>query len=270
MSEVILVTGAASGIGRELACRLVALGHRVVFADLRGAEVDDLVRARGWSPDRAYGVALDVRDADAWRAVYQDATERLGPVDRLFNVAGYLRPAFTHDLTDDDVHLHIDVNVKGVMFGTRIAAEHMTARGAGHIVNVASLAGVAPISGLTAYSASKFAVRGFTLAAATDLARLGVAVTCVCPDAVQTPMLDLQVEHDAAALTFSGAAALTTEHVCDVLTGPVMAKRPLEVMLPMSRATLARIGGAVPQIGRVVEPILRRRGARTQKRARGD
>lgn len=269
MSETIVVTGAASGIGRELAQRLIALGHRVALADVQVEAVTGLVDARGWHDAQALAFGLDVRDPDAWRAMFEQVERRLGEVDRLFNVAGYLRPGFAHELTDDDVHQHLDVNVKGVMFGTRTAADVMGPRGRGHIVTIASLAGVAPISGLTAYSASKFAVRGFTLAAATDLRRLGIQVTCVCPDAVQTPMLDLQVGYDQAALTFSGDAPLTVDQVCDVLVGDVMCRRPLEVMLPLGRATLARLGGAVPQIGRVVEPGLRKRGARTQQRARG-
>ncbi len=121
------------------------------------------------------------------------------------NNAGLLIPDWIGAVRDEDVDRLFDVNAKGVVYGTREAARRFVQRGGGHIVNVGSLAGLAPIPGLSLYVASKFAVRGFTLAVGTELAKQGVAVTLVMPDAVQTPMITRQLDRDELAVTLSGA-----------------------------------------------------------------
>lgn len=268
LRTVSLVTGAASGIGRRLVARLLERGQRVVATDVNEEGLHVAAEEDGWS-DSVVLRTLDVRRNDQWRDVTDFAVQQLERLDLVFNVAGYLRPARTPDYTEDDVHMHFDVNVKGVIFGTRAAARVMIAQGHGHIVNVASLAGVAPIPGLTLYSASKFAVRGFSLAAAQDLKPRGVFVTAVCPDAVQTPMLDLQVDYEEAALTFSGDRTLTADDVCDAILGPVLNKRPVELLLPMHRGALAKIANVAPAVAAGLDPILRNKGAKAQQSRRG-
>ncbi len=140
--------------------------------------------------------------------------------------------------------------MKGTVLGTRAAARRMVPAGKGHIVNFGSLASLAPVPGLCLYTASKFAVRGFSLAAATELARHGVAVTLVMPDAVQTPMLDLQLEYEEAAMTFSGDRPLTVEDIERVLVERVLPKRPMELTIPLSRGSLARFANAAPEMSR--------------------
>src|SRR5205085_5137897 len=127
-----------------------------------------------------------------------------GRVDVLMNVAGYLLPGYIHETSADQIERHMDINAKGLMLGTQAAARVMVRQGQGHIINIASMAALAPVPGLCCYSASKYAVRAFSLAVAQELRPHGVYVTAVCPDAVQTPMLDLQVDYQEAAMTFSG------------------------------------------------------------------
>lgn len=268
LRTVSLVTGAASGIGRRLVRRLLDRGQFVIATDLNMEGLRSAAEEDGWS-DAVTLRQLDVRRNDQWRDVIDFVTQQLERLDLLFNVAGYLRPARTPSFTEDDVHMHFDVNVKGVVFGTRAAARAMVAQGHGHIVNIASLAGVAPIPGLTLYSASKFAVRGFSLAAAQDLKPNGIYVTAVCPDAVQTPMLDLQVDYEEAALTFSGDRTLTVDDVCDAVLGPVLNKRPVEFLLPMHRGALAKIANVAPAVAAGLDPLLRSKGAKAQKSRRG-
>jgi 3-oxoacyl-[acyl-carrier protein] reductase len=258
------LTGCASGIGRHLAGALLAEGHRVWATDLDLAALSAHADAR-WPADRARVAALDVRDAAAWSRVFAEAVADMGGVDVLMNVAGYLRPGFVGEFTAEAVHLHFDVNTKGVVFGTHTAARHMLARGEGHIVNIASLAGLAPIPGIGLYSASKFAVRAFSLAAAQELAPRGVAVTVVCPDAVQTPMLDLQVDCREAALTFSGPRILSVDDVAAAILGRVLPDRPLELHLPRSRALLARVADLFPRAAMWIRPHLDRRGRARQR-----
>lgn len=267
--RVALVTGAAGGIGGEVARLLVEGGARVVLTDLDPAPLEARARAAGWPAERVAIAALDVRRSEAWRAAL-DAAARWGEVDLVYNVAGYLRPGEVHALALEDVELHLDVNVKGVVLGTRLAAERMVPRGRGHVVNVASMAALAPIPGLALYSASKFAVRAFSLIAAEELRPRGVHVSVVCPDAVRTPMLDLQLGYREAALTFSGGRLLEPQDVARALVGPRLLGRrpPRELWLPRSRGLLARFADVVPGVGFRLGAALARRGLARQERMR--
>jgi 3-oxoacyl-[acyl-carrier protein] reductase len=211
---------------------------------------------------------LDVVDPVSWESALESAESRLGAMTHLVNNAGVLSPDWVVNLGDVDIHRQIDVNVKGVILGTRAAARRMKARGSGHIVNIGSLASLSPVPGLSVYAASKFAVRGFSLSAALELADAGVAVTVIMPDAVQTPMLDLQKVRTEAALTFSAGRALGGEDIEGALL-MAFAKRPLEVTIPESRGLLARMANVAPGIGRVLAPVMRKIGERNQRRLRG-
>ncbi len=262
-----LITGAASGIGRHLTGRLAALGHRVLATDLSQQALEATAEADGWADVRC--CTLDVTDAGSWDSVMAEALESLGGLDVLINNAGVLKPGRVYDISPADIDFHLSVNVRGVMLGTAAAAAHMKARGSGHIVNIGSLASVAPVPGLALYAASKFAVRGFSLSAALDLRPHGVAVTVVMPDAVQTPMLDDQVDYEEAALTFSGRRQLTVEDVGRAIVERVLRKRPLECGLPTSRAVMARAGGMAPGLAAMIEGPMRRKGMALQARMRG-
>lgn len=263
------ITGCASGIGRHAADVLVAAGHTVFATDLRLAPLQDFAAARAWPAGRAVCRALDVRDPAAWEAAFAEAVQVMGAVDVLLNIAGYLKPGYTHEVAADEVDLHFDINTKGVVHGTRVAARHMAARGRGHVVNVASLASLAPVPGIALYSASKYAVRAFSIAAAQELRPHGVAVTVVCPDAVRTPMLDLQLDYREAELTFSGARLLTPDDVVRAIVDEVLPRRPLMLAIPRSRALLARLADLFPRTAVWLEPLLRRLGRARQARMRG-
>lgn len=266
MSDVFLLTGAASGIGRHLASALARRGHRVLATDVSAEGLARAGREDRWPGASVRTATLDVRDEAAWRAALASALAEFGRVDVLLNVAGFLRPGHVWETTASDVDLHFDVNVKGVVHGMRVVGGYFVERGRGHIVNFGSLASLAPVPGLTLYSASKFAVRGLSLAAAQELEGRGVAVTLVMPDAVATPMLDLQVDYAQAALTFSGDAPLTVNDIEDAIFERVLPERPLELAIPFSRGVLARVANAVPESASLLRPILLRRGLAAQRR----
>ena len=261
-----VITGCASGIGRRLAHRLLQQGHQVLATDIDRSGLE--AASQQW-PDASETAevrlaTLDVRDPEAWKSCLDGAVDAWQGIDVVMNVAGYLRPAKVAEATDDDVQKHFDINVKGVIFGTREAARHMVPAGRGHIINIASLASLAPIPGIALYSASKYAVRGFSLAAAEELRQHGVAVTTVCPDAVATPMLDLQKDYPEAALTFTAPKFLSVDDVADLILGKVLRKRPLLVSLPKQRALLARLADLFPTMQRPIASLLERQGLRRQ------
>ncbi len=262
--QVFFVTGAASGIGAHLVRALLERGARVCAADIN-AEAMAPLRALA-DEARLMIAALDVRDPAQWTARVDEVRACWQRLDVMLNVAGVIRPGYIHAFAPEDVHLQLDVNTKGVIFGTQAAARAMRAQGGGHIVNIASLAGVAPIPGLALYSASKFAVRGFSLAAAFELREHGIKVTVVCPDAVQTPMLDVQVDREEAALTFSGAEQpLTTADVVDAILQRALTRAPMEILLPRSRGLTAKLGNAFPALSAGLLRALRRKGAVRQR-----
>lgn len=263
--RVALVTGAASGIGRHLVGVLHARGFLVVATDRDTAGLERAGAEDVWPVDRVASAALDVTEPAAWEAALDLAEERFGVVGVLLNVAGYLEPGWVDAVSDDAVHRHLDVNVKGVVFGTRAAARRMVTSGGGHVVNIGSLASLSPVPGMSLYAASKFAVRGFSLSAAFELRPRGVAVTVVMPDAVATPMLDLQRDRDESALTFSGGDALTPAAVADAVL-EALRTRPLEVTLPRSRGAIARLVNAAPGLGRALLPAFRALGRKNQAR----
>ncbi|MDI1450894.1 SDR family oxidoreductase [Polyangium sp. 6x1] len=263
---VLILTGSASGIGAHMTGVFARRGDTVFATDVNLAALEKRAAEGAWGTNVRL-VKLDVREAADWEAALDRAEREGAPPDVVMNVAGVLKPGWVTDLSPDDVDFHLDVNVKGTVLGTRAAAARMIARGrGGHIVNIGSLASLAPVPGLSLYAASKFAVRGFTLAAAMELARHEIAVTLVMPDAVQTPMLDLQVDHAEAAMTFSGPRPLTVEDVEHALVSEVLPKRPLEITLPLGRGILARAANTAPAASRWLEPILTKKGREAQER----
>jgi NAD(P)-dependent dehydrogenase (short-subunit alcohol dehydrogenase family) len=187
--SVAFVTGGASGIGRALSEALVDRGAEVVIADRQieqGEAVAAAIRARG---GRAIAIALDVRDGPAFDAAVRAVIERSGGVDYLFNNAGIGVGGDVEQYAQRDWDDVLDVNLRGVTHGIQAVYPHMIARGRGHIVNTASLAGLVPMPGAASYNASKHAVVGLGKALRVEAARHGVRVSTLCPGAIRTPIL---------------------------------------------------------------------------------
>ncbi|WP_061230898.1 SDR family NAD(P)-dependent oxidoreductase [Leptospira weilii] len=261
---ILFITGCAGGLGKKLAEEAFAAGHSILIADINEKELKKFAIPWKNEKSRVLVSKLDVTSPGDWKKVMDLAIKKWGKIDALLNVAGYLLPGYIYEVPPNHIDRHIDINAKGVMYGTREAATRMVAAGAGHIVNIASLAGVAPISGISLYSTSKFAVRGFSLAIAQELREKNVYVTVVCPDAIKTPMLDLQKDYKQASMTFSGGRILTVEEVSKIILDKVLTKRPLEILIPGSRGILAKIGNAFPATAAILGPILRKKGLKKQ------
>ncbi len=262
MNQVVIVTGAASGIGACLVERLLARGYLVCACDIN--EVN-LQRLSNPAHQAALMVmTLDVRSADGWQQVVNAVLERWQRIDVLANVAGVLREGWVLDSSEADIDFHFDINVKGVILGMQAVLPAMKTAQRGHIVNIASLASLSPVPGIALYSASKFAVRGYSLAAGMELADQGIAVTTICPDAVQTPMLDIQKGKAETALTFSGPRALTADEVVDAIVDDALVHRPLEIMLPTWRGATAKAANLVPNISGRAVSFFRKVGLKRQ------
>ena len=182
-----IVTGAASGIGLALARALIARGAEVWVTDIDTEGIRKAARVLG---SNAHPVVLDVRDAPAVCDVVESAAREFGRIDFLFNNAGIMMASEFHDFDTDHLDRIIDVNIRGVVNGTVAAYPLMIRQRGGHIVNTASLAGLAPSPLLSSYAMTKHAVVGLTSSLRFEAARYGVRVSAICPAAVETPLLD--------------------------------------------------------------------------------
>lgn len=184
-----LVTGGASGIGRALALALADSGVMVVVADRQidlAERVVAEITARG---GRAQVAALDVRDRERFATVVRTIVESSGRLDFLFNNAGVGVLGQASHYTGADWSDVLDVNLGGVCNGIAAAYPLMVQQRFGHIVNIASMAGLIPAPLVTSYTASKFGVVGLSRALRIEAAAHGVRVTVVCPFIVSTPIL---------------------------------------------------------------------------------
>jgi NAD(P)-dependent dehydrogenase (short-subunit alcohol dehydrogenase family) len=192
--QIALVTGAGSGIGRQVALELAKVGARVIVSDLSadgGAETVASIRDQGGG--NAVFAALDVSDASQVSEVINHLTETVGDISLLINCAGVSSMVPFLDLTEADWDFNMDVNAKGVFLVTQAVVRRMVDKRRGCVVTVASAAGKSGAPFLAHYSASKWAVLGFTQTVAREVARHGVRVNAVCPGCVRTPMQDREV-----------------------------------------------------------------------------
>ena len=240
------MTGCASGIGRHVAGLLLERGDRVYATDVNFDALRKCAAEAHWPEERSRCDLLDVRNREDWETVFARAVDAFGRVDVCMNNAGVMLSGWAHEQPAQEVDLQIDINTKGVIWGTQVAARHMIEKGGGHIVNISSMAGIASIPGIAVYTASKHAVRGFSLAAAFELKKYGIAVTAVCPDAIKTPLLEQSARHEAGAVVFSGSRLLTLEEIGHIILHRVLVRRELEVAIPWRRGMLSRIGNLLP------------------------
>lgn len=180
-----VVTGAAQGIGLEIARVLVAQGARVVLADLDGERASAAATTLGAA---ASGLACDVTlEADV-ESLVATAVERLGGLDVFVNNAGITRDASLKKMTVDDFDAVITVHLRGAWLGIRAASAVMREAKTGSIINLSSMSGKVGNPGQTNYSAAKAGIVGMTKAAAKELAHHGVRVNAVQPGLIRTPM----------------------------------------------------------------------------------
>ncbi|MFC8384620.1 SDR family oxidoreductase [Nocardia sp. NPDC057272] len=235
----IAITGAARGIGLATAKAFVEQGAYVALGDLDEALA---VQAAAEIGDHAIGHALDVTDKASYAAFLDATAQWRGPLDVLVNNAGVMPNGPFLDQSDRIDQLTMDVNVYGVIHGMRLALPAMVARGYGHVVNVASLAGKFPIKGLAVYNASKYAVVGLTAATRLEMDATGVSVSAVLPSAVRTEL--------SSGIDYGILPAVDPEDIAAAVVRTVRT-RAAETAVPGYVGALANASGLVP------EPVMR-------------
>ncbi|MBW1841296.1 MAG: SDR family oxidoreductase [Deltaproteobacteria bacterium] len=181
-----IITGAASGIGRALGVELARRGAIVVMADVQTKMLEEVVESITQGGYKVKAVTLDVTDFEAVKALVSDTVAQYGRLDYIFNNAGIAVGGEVRDCSIDDWRNVLDVNLFGVINGVAAAYPLMVKQGFGHIVNTASIAGLALFPNSASYVASKYGVVGLSNALRIEGADLGVNVSVVCPGYIKT------------------------------------------------------------------------------------
>jgi NAD(P)-dependent dehydrogenase (short-subunit alcohol dehydrogenase family) len=205
-----IVTGAATGIGRATALRLLEAGARVAMWDRNVAALGEAIEATGDRSSSAVAIEVDVSNADSVRAAFSRSLVQLGGLEGAFNNAGIGAPTTpTETIEEADYDAVLGVNLKGVWLCMREQIRHFKAHGGGIIVNNASVAGLVALPMQAAYSAAKHGVVGLTKVAAVEGAASGVRVNAICPGAVQTPILS---HLEKAGISQAALAAMSPQN----------------------------------------------------------
>jgi NAD(P)-dependent dehydrogenase (short-subunit alcohol dehydrogenase family) len=261
--EVAIVTGGASGIGAAIAAELAGRGARVVIADVQRPLAEALAGRLAAAGGKVEVVDLDVRDASAIAALFEDVAARHGRLDWVFNNAGVAiyGPARLHE--PGDVERILRINVDAVIHGSIAAARIMVRAGRGRIVNTASAAGLVSVPTIAVYSATKHAVVGFGRAFHAEMAPLGVSVTTVCPAGVRTPILtggafgkgSVQLDKDLMLSTWEKTGLLEPDWLARRVVDGALAGEEY-IVAPFSARVGIWIGRTFPAFGRLVARLL--------------
>lgn len=242
--QVVAITGGARGIGRATAAALIGHGARVAIGDI---DVALAQRTAGEIGSGTIGLPLDVTDSASFETFLQQVEARLGPLDVLINNAGIMPLGRFVDESDATARRMVDINLHGVIFGSKLALPRFLARGRGTLVNVASSAGKTGFPGGATYCATKHAVVGLSEAIRQEVRGTGVDVSVVMPVVVRT-------ELGSGLPDARGFGPVEPEDVADAIIA-ALARRRFDVFVPWSLDALFRARALLPR--RAAEAIAR-------------
>jgi NAD(P)-dependent dehydrogenase (short-subunit alcohol dehydrogenase family) len=234
--QVVAITGGARGIGCATASALIARGARVAIGDIDAQLAHQTAEELG---SATIGLPLDVTNRESFGAFLDEVESRLGPLDVLINNAGIMPIGPFLDETDATAKRLVDINVHGVIFGSKLALERFTARGRGHLVNVASLVGKTAVAHLATYCATKHAVVGLTESLRLELAGTGIDLTVVMPVGVNTELY-------SGLQPLRGMKTPEPEDVAEAIVEALQTGR-YEVYVPRRMNAIVRSGALMPR-----------------------
>jgi len=249
--KVVIVTGAASGIGRALSQELARRGASVILADINPSPVEEAVGTITKADHKAETFVLDVSDYDAVEKMVADTIARYGRLDYLFNNAGIAVGGEVRDCSIDDFRNVINVNLFGVVNGVAAAYPMMVKQGHGHIINTASIDGLIPFPGMVSYVASKYGVVGLSNALRIEGADLGVKVSVVCPGYIKTPIFQtskiIKIDREKMLKSLPERFGITPEACAQIILRGVQQNKAIIVVTGFAKVlwALQRISPAV-------------------------
>ncbi len=243
-NKIIIVAGAAGGIGAATAHRLAVQGAGLVIAGRENPSMTALLeelRTEGADCTMCCG---DLTRYDSWSRLLEFVYRRYGRLDALIHCIGILRPESFLELEAADITLQIETNLSSVVYGVRATLPLMRSQHHGHIVVIGSLGGIVPMRHSPLYSATKFAVRGFCFSLFEELKSTGITVSLLSPGPVQTRMLDLEARNDDSAVSFINKPVKPERIAAAVVKVLVHPRR--EVIMPRVTGILSLLCNLAP------------------------
>ncbi len=240
--QVVAITGGARGIGRATAAALIRQGASVAIGDIDASLVERTAQELGSGTS---GLPVDVTDPESFEDFLQQVEAKLGLLDVLINNAGIMPIGPFLEETDATTRRMVDINLNGVVYGSRLALRRFTARRRGHLVNIASIAGKAGTAGGATYCATKHAVVGLCEALRLELRGSGVDLSVVIPIGVNTELY-------SGVTQLRGVKTPEPEDVAEAIVQALQTAR-FEVYVPKRMVALIRLSALLPR--RVAEPI---------------
>ncbi len=257
--KLALVTGAAGGLGAEVARRLHRQGYRLLLTDRQAQPLAEL--AQELAPAEA--VVLDLADREA----LDEFLTRIKGEERLdlaFINAGIVVVGPVLEIEHEAIDLQLEVNLRSALHLIKACAHNLVAKGAGHIIATVSLGGIIAVKGNAAYTASKFGLRGFLTCLRDELSAKGVAVSGIYPSAIDTPMLRYEAENNGSPMQFLNKPQ-TPAQFADLFE-KTQKTRNLEAYLPYSDGLSSRLIGFFPWLLAGFYPLLEKLGTKGRQR----
>ncbi len=269
--QIIVITGASSGIGRESAIRLGGRGATVVLVARNQEALADVERAVTSAGGTGIAMVADVSDAAALKRVADETGARFGRIDTWVNNAGLYYAGPVETMSIEDIDQIVRVNFLGQVYGVKAALPHFIAQGSGAFINVSSGLAVRSSPLTTLYSATKRGVRGFTEGLRVELAQEHPEITVseILPASINTPLVaharsGMEVKPRPIPPVFdTSEVARAIEHVAehplrDVYLGPLRGLAALEAMMPGALDRIMRLGGLMSRAQKSDQPNDRR------------
>jgi NADP-dependent 3-hydroxy acid dehydrogenase YdfG len=234
--QTVAITGGGRGIGRATAAALIAQGARVAIGDIDGALAERTAAELG---SGTVGLPLDVTDRSSFDRFLTEVEDRLGPLDILINNAGIMPIGPFIEESDAVANRMIDINLVGVIYGSKLALGRFTKRGRGHLVQIASMAGKAGFPGGATYCATKHAVVGLSEAIRAEVRGTNIDISVVMPVVVNT-------ELGSGLPETRGFKAVQPEDVADCIVEALQTGR-FEVFVPKSISGMVRVNALLPR-----------------------
>ncbi len=242
--QVVAITGGARGIGRATATALIAQGARVALGDIDAPLAEKTASELGAG---TIGLPLDVTERESFAAFLDETERQLGPLDVLINNAGIMPVGPFEKETDECAERLVDINIHGVILGSKLAIERFKPRGRGHIVQLASIAGKGGFPGGATYCATKHAVVGLTEALRSELRGTGIELHQVLPIGVNTELY-------SGVSAARGFPTAEPEDVANTIV-ELLQTGKFELYVPRKVAAITRMQALMPR--RMAEAIIR-------------
>jgi len=258
--KVAIITGAAGGIGREIARLFDQNGIKLVLTDIKTQHLAEMSKDFSSTP---MIISCDITKRDEVKNLISQALTRFKAIDIFVNTVGVIFPALFEDANYKDIEAQIQINLIGTINCTKEIISVMKNIGRANIVTISSLAGIVPETYSSIYTATKFAIRGLNLTLNLELKKHNITISTIFPDSVDTPMLVYEAQHGGSPLTFL-SDPIKPEKVAKKVLKAIL-KNKVEIIIPRSTGILSKFIMCFPKRVLTMWPKLEKKGEKKKQ-----